>query len=232
MEKLSGSLILNTIRGKEIRWFVVNESDHVQHHHAHGRFYEQKELDLIAQYLPEGAHFVDIGANVGNHTVFVHIFKKPKSLIVFEPSPEAISLLKANLALNAVEVDTSKLGIGVSDEATVGTMMRGSVNNLGASKVKTGTGDIPLDKGDNLLKGRIVDFIKIDVEGMEVKVLRGLADTVKQHRPLMYVEVDDKNAAEFKQWCADSQYAVLTTHRIYERNENYMISPVEKTAPQ
>src|SRR5688500_7711411 len=52
-----------------VKFFVANEGDHIQRFHLQGRFYEAEELELIGRYFRNGV-FVDIGANVGNHSLY------------------------------------------------------------------------------------------------------------------------------------------------------------------
>ena len=181
-----------------------------------------------------GTVFVDIGANVGNHHIDLcgEVDLDPKQIIVFEPNPLAMSILSCNLALNALRfvVDSSLLGYGLSNEkgrAVIGV----PENNLGGAKlhVDDKTGVFRVAIGDNILAGRRVDFLKIDVEGMEMKVIDGLRAIISQWRPRMFVEVDNANAVSFKEWCAANKYAICQTARRYPENENYMVIPSEQT---
>jgi len=57
--------------GRDIRFFVVDPEDTIQAVHLSGDFYEREELEIIEQFWRPDGVFVDIGANVGNHTIFV-----------------------------------------------------------------------------------------------------------------------------------------------------------------
>lgn len=85
-----------------------------------------------------------------------------------------------------------------------------------------------LVRGDDLLQRRRVDFIKMDVEGMEIRVLHGLAETIARWRPVMFIEVDQGNTNDFEDWVLRNDYVAVRRFRRYPENENYMILPVER----
>ncbi len=82
-----------------------------------------------------------------------------------------------------------------------------------------------LRRGDDLLADITPDFIKIDVEGMEMSVLSGLSGTVARCRPTFFVEVDNVNRDAFLQWVETNSYAVRARFRRYRANENFLIVP-------
>lgn len=59
---------------------------------------------------------VDVGANVGNHTVFFASMLSPALVIPVEPVPDAVSALRRNLALNDLQVDERGFGIAAGRE--------------------------------------------------------------------------------------------------------------------
>ncbi len=224
-----GTIVSAQIKGCEIRFFVQNTNDVIQSHHARGEFYEPQELGIIAHYFPPNGVFCDIGANVGNHTLYVCKYLKPASAIVFEPNPPAILLLHANLFLNDLlsMVDTTYLGAGLA-EAPGKAVALIPPDNLGGTQMITGgkTGEINLIRGDDILRRR-VDFIKMDVEGMELRALAGLSETISRYRPRLFIEVDQGNEWGFKSWMARHDYICVQRFRRYPHNENYMLMPRE-----
>ena len=92
--------------------------------------------------------------------------------------------------------------------------------------------EVRLVRGDTLLQDRRVDFVKIDVEGMEMKALAGLAGTIDKWRPAIFIEVDDSNSGLFRDWVSQHSYTVVRTYRRYEVNENYMVLPCEAQVAQ
>ncbi len=85
-----------------------------------------------------------------------------------------------------------------------------------------------LVRGDDILQLRPVHFVKMDVEGMEVRVLQGLSETIARWRPVMFIEVDQNNTVDFEGWVQRNDYVAVRRFRRYPENENYVIVPVER----
>jgi hypothetical protein len=91
-------------------------------------------------------------------------------------------------------------------------------DNLGSTRLfhedKT---DLPFQKfdpvniipGDVLFADKRVDFIKMDIEGMEMVALMGLKETIARNRPNMFVEVSIENVEDFHQWMDENNYKVV-----------------------
>ncbi len=229
VQQIDGVICSNEIDGRAVRFFVSNRFDLIQQHHLKGEFYEQKELMLITQHFEQGGVFADIGANVGNHSLYVGLFLAPSAIIPFEPNPAVQPTLKINLLLNRLShiVEDTHIDVGLSDTNGHAEIIIPDTRNLGGAKLQSadGPGSIQLMQGDLALGDREVDFIKIDVEGMEMRVLAGLEMTIKRRRPKIFIEVDNSNAAVFTQWVANNEYRVVERFRRYQENENYLVIP-------
>jgi FkbM family methyltransferase len=225
-----GQVVRSVILGQPIQFFISNPRDAIQKHHARGTFYETEELEIIRQWCPPGAVFCDIGANIGNHALYALKFLHPAKVVLFEPNPEVIRILLTNLGLNGVldRCDISNLGIGLSDVPAENRAISAPRRNLGGGRIvesDQAEGGIPLRRGDDILHDIAPTFLKIDVEGMEMAVLAGLADTITRHRPTIFVEVDQVNRAAFLDWVTAQDYAVKARFRRYRANENFLIVP-------
>ncbi len=232
MMSVSGKIIRSAYREQPISFFVTDENDVIQSYHSHGLFYEPEELAIIERHFPKGGVFLDVGSNVGNHAIFASKFLYPSQVIVIEPNPRAIDVLMANIDLNAMRrtVDTSLIGIGLSNTNGWATA-NGPEGNLGATHLSASEDqtEIRLARGDDMIGGRKIDFIKIDVEGMEILTLEGLRQTIAAQRPIMFVEVDNYNHDAFMQFVVDSAYTIHERFRRYEVNENFLIIPAERS---
>lgn len=207
--------------------FCVNmKNDPIQRNHRRGQFYEIKELAALRAIFPQGGVFVDIGANVGNHSLFAALFLKAAKVIPFEPNPLAYDLLIQNVLVNrlAAVVDLSRLGVGVGAERQSGFGMQRRERNLGGAKMLAGEGDLDVHSGDDLLDGLNPDVIKIDVEGMEMQVLSGLAKTIERSRPVMMVEVDNSVEGAFSDWVEAQGYSWISIQQRYRLNKNHLIA--------
>ncbi|ABF63977.1 Methyltransferase FkbM [Ruegeria sp. TM1040] len=226
------SLYTSEIHGRRMVFSVDMQRDPIQRSHREGHFYEEEELSVIKSLFPLGGTFVDIGANVGNHGLYAAAFLSAARVIPFEPNPKALKLLLANISANglAPKYDLSHLGKGLGDAPRAGFGMEARDRNLGAAKMLAGEGDIEITTGDLALQDEQVDFIKIDVEGMEILVLSGLQDTIKRCRPALLVEVDRENDAAFHALIEQMGYGVFDTLQRYNRNKNYVIKPLQLDA--
>lgn len=203
-----------TFRNRTFRFFIKNPNDVIQQHHAAGTFYELKELMLLDDYIPIGAWIVDVGANVGNHTIY--FASRPTAYVLaLEPNPEAIDILRKNVALNGcTQVDLSKLGMGIGAEPGEFTLHPPTMaNNLGATSLEASKPDdastvsvVTLDEVALNLKH--INLLKIDVEGMEMEVLMGAQQCIEKFRPAIYIEVQAKNVRAFSQWAQLHHYRI------------------------
>lgn len=219
---------LNNVR---IAFLVSNPRDVIQWCHYHGEFYEQDELKDISLVIPTRAKILDIGSNIGNHLVYFIKFCRNVQVTPFEVNPSALEMLKTNIALNAVtdQVNGKYLGIALGQfEGHVELINEDKIeNNLGAASFGV-TSDpqglvmMPLDSLNLEFKP---DFIKIDVEGMEISVLRGAEKTISDARPPLYVEVSPGNRDEFKRILKDWGYTIERTHQRHRGVVNYLCVP-------
>ena len=229
-----GQVVRSTIFGQPIFFTITNHKDAIQRYHARGEFYEAEELEIIRRHFRPGSVFCDIGANIGNHTLFAMKYLHAASAILFEPNPQAIAILRSNLELNGLteRVDLTNLGFGLSDDVASGLRIEARRSNLGAGRMVEGDGTLHTLPGDTALAGRHVDFVKIDVEGMEMRVLSGLKETLARCRPRIFVEVDRQNTADFRQWAAQNSYSIRARYRRYKGNENFLLEPVAPAIAQ
>jgi FkbM family methyltransferase len=177
--------------GREFHFLLDSPDDHIQNVIRSGTFYELEELELIAELVDCPRRILDVGANIGNHSLyFAHRFQ-PELTIPVEPNPRVIPLLRANMGLNwHPSFDLSLVGYGLSDRDGLGTSEIKSEANLGGARLVTQEGGhIPIVKADDVLDGMGFDLIKIDVEGMENQVIEGMANTLIRSDALVFVEV-------------------------------------------
>jgi FkbM family methyltransferase len=218
-------------RGKEITFFISNPSDLIQRCLSDGRFFEIGELEFIADNVRPQSVILEVGANVGNHAIFYEKFMDPGKIILIEPNTEAIRLLKKNLELNnCTKMDTSLLGIGAGKERGRFLIRDVQMNNLGAAYLEANPcGDIEVAPLDELIHEKI-DFIKIDVENMEMDLLEGAQGIVAAYRPHIFIEVMNKNISDFELFLQKIDYRIKKKF-VYVNAVNYFIAPDSKYAP-
>ncbi len=179
----------------EALFFVENERDFIQQMHLHGRFYEEEELQIIAEHF-SGGTYLDVGANVGNHAVFAGLFLPVDRIIAIEPNPRPARILEMNLRLNGLFAKSEIKRVGLSDSAAEASMIVHLVNNIGAAHVGApGVGDtaIQLVRGDEILGDATIGFVKMDIEGHELRALTGMRSVLERDKPTVLVEVEARN---------------------------------------
>jgi FkbM family methyltransferase len=156
------------------------------------RVYEPFFLSVIKKHLSPGDTFVDIGANIGQHSLFAsQVVGNSGQVISFEPIPRIYEQFKKSVDVNHFKnIDVYNLGCGSKEEvleifsaANVGaSSIIDSSRDTDKEKIKLVTADSILEKYGN------VSFIKIDVEGYEYFAMQGLEKTIKKYRPKMLIE--------------------------------------------
>jgi FkbM family methyltransferase len=160
--------------------------------------YEKAILFLLKDIVKEKQNpiFIDVGANVGQHSLFMSRYCQ--EVHSFEPYDRVINILMSKLLFNKCSnIIVHNVGLGAKSEyldfyAPVGrNIATGSFieehakdNNIKLGKLEIVEGDLYISKL-NLNK---IDLIKIDVEGFEKYVLLGLRDTLEKYRPFVVME--------------------------------------------
>ncbi len=162
---------------------------------CYGEFSE-KEIELFRQLIRPGDIVLDIGANIGPHTLYFSKAVGQKGIVLaFEPQRIIFQTLCANMALNSVlNVQCFNSAVGeIPGLITVPILDYNVDSNFGGLNLGTSESgeQVPVIPIDSLNLPRC-NFLKIDVEGMEIKVLDGARDTIQKHKPLLYVENDRK----------------------------------------
>jgi FkbM family methyltransferase len=164
---------------------------------AYGR-YESASLEVLREILlREGitSTALDVGANIGNHTVFFADFFE--HVIALEPNPATYSVLQLNTQA-LLNVSCAMVGAS-SAKATlmfqVNELNRGdsrvmsanAATDVGTAKPSMTIDVMPLDSIEDV-QSRDIGLIKIDVQGHELQVIRGLANTLQKQSPLIVFE--------------------------------------------
>ncbi len=179
-------------RGQDL---VVLANDWVGSRVALDVFYERRELEALMSFLRplqdlfSKGDVLDIGANIGNHSVFFARFFA--RVCAFEPNPLAFRMLELNAELSGA-IDPYPFGLGsqcghgrlVGCEGNMGAM-RLELDNLDADSKNL----VAIHALDELaLPFNDIQLIKIDVEGAEHEVLLGARETLRKEQPIIVFE--------------------------------------------
>ncbi|MGE3643530.1 MAG: FkbM family methyltransferase [Beijerinckiaceae bacterium] len=152
---------------------------------------------MLAQMLKPNSNIIEVGANIGAHSVFLARDVCPNGVLYcFEPRRIIFQLLCANIAINGLEnVFTYQVGAGSKREATFeGSVPTQTHTNMGAYSIGAIPGMderieiMPLD--EMIADFKTVSLLKADVEGYELEVLLGAEALIRRDRPLLYLEND------------------------------------------
>lgn len=189
---------------------------------ATGAFYEADVLELLAHIpVPEGHLVVDVGANIGNHTIFFAEFLD-RPVVAVEPHPGNADLLEANLGLNNLRERTRVVRQPLWSEHEYLRLTQRIAGNSGTYAVAAGTdGDLTALTLDEIgREGERIGLVKIDTEGSEIDVLNGGRAVLQRDHPHICVEAHDGAAfQEIAQTLAPLGYELLD---VEGRSNNYI----------
>lgn len=187
------------IRNKNVAFYLpdldLRKGDYIQNLiFLEGDYFDVDQLKEIKKYIPNHAVILDIGTNIGNHTIFFAKECYANKIYSFEPTEKTFSILTKNLQINHLEELVDAKNIALGDQKTKADVICVDEKNCGGNKVnKNSDGTVIMETLDNLSIKEKIDFIKIDVEGFEYEVLKGGMTTIDKNRPYIYVEIFDQN---------------------------------------
>lgn len=192
--------------------------------------YCEGEISLLRQILGPGDVVVEVGANIGPHTLFFARAAGPTGeVLAFEPQRMVHQLLCANMALNSVtNVRTFHAALSETEGwLPVPRVDYGRENNFGGMGLDRGLPgeEVQVHKLDSFKFPRL-KLIKIDVEGMEEKVLRGARATLERHRPFLYVENDrQEKSVSLISTLHEMRYRLFWHRRFLFNPDNFFKNP-------
>lgn len=205
-----------------------------------GRYYElgvQRVLDVL---LRPGDRFADIGANIGMITLHARFVVGAEGRVdCFEPNPECVEVIQEHLRINALEnVFVHQYALADAPGALVLNLTSehsgtATLAEVGSEAVRTMTVDVRV--GDDELQ-EAPRVIKIDVEGFELRVLKGLTRTLLAHKPFLLTELIDGQLAragssvtEVTSLLFDMGYAAFGVHSARKfLSHELLLLPVER----
>jgi len=167
--------------------------------------YEKKELEALVQIIPKKGNFLDIGANIGWHSLIIANFFKNLKVHSFEPIKKTYNFLLKNIKSNFLKnIKAYNFGFyNENKEILFFTYPEGSGNS--SIRNLSNKRNIELQKAqvkilDDFVNDREVrvDFIKCDVEGAELFVFLGAKKILSKNKPIVFCEMLRKWTKKFK----------------------------------
>lgn len=154
--------------------------------------FEPLAEEVIAQHVSEGMHVIDVGANIGYHTLrMARAVGNSGRVIAVEPTTRAVTRLRRNLELNGIRnVGVVVAAVADYDKAAADLALQSSYPLSGEKPMEHVR--VPVMTLDSLVATSAferLDFIKIDVDGFEAQVLRGARESLRRFRPVLFFEV-------------------------------------------
>lgn len=186
----------------------------------------QDDIDLIAGLVElllqnkEQITLYDIGANIGTHTVAIaRQFADRVAIRSFEAQRQVFYVLCGNVAVNGldnVHVHHAAVSDKSNDSIEIDLPDYTMPNNFGGLELiktertdnqymtKTRTETVSTVTVDQFAEP--VDFLKLDIEGMEHMALKGAKKTIEQHRPICFVEMWKTDIEAVKKFFKQNNY--------------------------
>ncbi|MBX3192224.1 MAG: FkbM family methyltransferase [Labilithrix sp.] len=157
--------------------------------------------DKLYGLASAGDTVLDVGANVGECALnFSRRVGPTGRVLAFEPGPSVRAKLERNVSLNGFATNIDIMALGLGDAPATLQLCEPSPHNRGGNRIlERPVGEhvaIRVVRLDDFVAEHgleRVDLVKIDVEGFEVRALRGARQTLERFRPTLFVEVSEEN---------------------------------------
>lgn len=229
---------------KDLRWgkFNLIEGDMISSIASHYGEWSEVEVRVFQALLTPSSNVVEVGSNIGMHSVPLAKIAHQGKVICFEPQSIIYQQLCCNLALNNLtNVESYRLGVGEKAESL----------QIECCDYDTAWnyGSFSLDKGfstegqfnANVRKERIdvinldtfapiteldsLDLLKIDAEGFDIKVLKGAKKTIQRLQPAIFIEAQTESSKIIFQYLQELEYRVFSVASLRYQEKNFYQAP-------
>ncbi|MDN8100037.1 FkbM family methyltransferase [Burkholderia multivorans] len=184
------------------------------------------EIELVSHFIPMGSTVIDVGANIGTHSLaFAQYTGRTGRVIAIEPQPAVFDILARNVAENGLsQIDLIQSGASSSS----GEMFFSRLNysghiNSGAIALDSTSGETRVDVITlDSLQLECCAFVKVDAEGMEFDVLKGAVDLIRRSAPTLLMEVNTVDRAiELNRFVSELGYSVFFARTKAFNSDNF-----------
>jgi len=153
-------------------------------------FYEDRLL-LKVKSLELSGTYVDVGANIGNHSIFFTRFCSSDHVICFEIHESIFRILQRNMDRNCVGESYDLQNIGIYSNKGIVDISEIDNSNAGLTRITNLNGSqCMVDSLDNLISDtNDITLIKIDIEGFELEVIKGATRILSEQSPVIIAEL-------------------------------------------
>lgn len=163
------------------------------------------EYSLLDKWIKHGDWVLDIGANVGHYSLRLsELVGKSGRVLVFEPVPSTVDLLASNMS-RATYQNLSIFNVAVSNKTELVGMVvpenspESKNSNYYRAHISNNSNALNIlsISIDSLNITHSIKFVKIDVEGHEIYVLKGMENLIKRDLPILLVEGDSSEVNNY-----------------------------------
>lgn len=182
----------------------------------------------MAEILKPGDGFLDIGANFGFHTLYAgKQIGAMGRLVAIEPIPKNLRILRTNLRLNGIDLNTHVEEVAVSDSSSpfvnMGTTLDSPDVTAAIHLEPTGTAlQVPNRAWDSFpwSKEFTPKLVKMDIEGAELSALKSGLEFLKRVRPVLLIEVHARLLPKFGATTEDlNDFLTLLGYRLLAKED-------------
>lgn len=198
---------------------LINKFDYT----FHEKYYE---IDFSILKKLNLKTYVDIGTNKGEYVNFLK--NKSKKIYCFEPIKKSYQILKKIFRIKKIYIYNfalsnqnkfSKINIPIYrnhlKQIVSYAYNQSSIDNYFKDSISE---NIKIRKGDNFLKyQKNIELIKIDVEGHELRVLKGIKKTILKNKPILLIEIEKRHCSKFINtfnFLKDLDYEIYYVHKL------------------
>lgn len=189
--------------------------------------FSESEVEVFRKYVQPGDFVLDIGANIGAHTiVFSQLVQDTGTVLAFEPERINYYSLCGNIAINnCYNTVAFQQAVGKAQGMIkVPLLDRTQTTNYGAVELTkdwsdSATYEVPAITIDTLTLSKC-NFVKMDIEGMEQEALEGAVKTIAKLKPILYLEDDRPEKSDSLRKYVVSLGYTITVHRAPLFNKN------------
>lgn len=201
-------------------------------------FYEKEDEEVLFYLLKKNAVILDIGANIGWYSLLFSKRLPQSKIYAFEPIQDTYKNLVTNINLNKSD-NIFPFNMGLSEKRSFltyyyfpeGSVLASEKNLINCPKAKQVTCQVDaLDTFISTQRLDQLDFIKCDVEGAELSVIKGGLNTIKNFLPILFIELFERWTLQFNYHPNDVIYLLKTIgYKCFLANKDRLdICPIYK----
>jgi len=199
--------LVSLVNGKYGSFMILNTDVGASRTILHEGVWAEHDIKLFSRFIKPGMTVYEVGAHIGHHSVvFSRLCGTQGKVHAFEPQNYLFKILNTNLLINnchnatayrlALGSEKSKAKLWPIDYTQNDNFGGLSISQKNNQKILDHDGeDINITTGDDFVSDiatakSSIDFIKIDAQSFELYILQGFANTLKNRRPMLFLEIE------------------------------------------